>query len=239
MKDLNSSVQKQILNKLMFSENLKYSDLEKVIDNHDLFNYHLKELIAKGYIEKTDSVYSLTAGGRQYVSHMEEDGELQKQFKVGMFINVVRRNDKGNHELLLYKRLKHPHYGYTGSVSGKLKWGESLEDNLKRELDEELKIIPFEFELIGVERALFENENNEIAGDGVFFMIVVTKWQGEPAKTSNEGEYFWCEIDEILNLEKIFRSGFERGLPYLKSYLEDRDSFTQFIYENNSGKLKY
>lgn len=226
-------MQKTILNHLMFSDGFLYSDLHKLFDNHDLFNYHLKELQKKGYVKKEGQTYVLTTQGKQTVGFMEEDGQYQKQFKVGMFIDIIRKKDD-HHEMLLYKRLKHPHYGYSGAVTGKLHWGESLEENMQRELDEELGITANTHTVIGAVRELFSNKDGETVGDGIFYVIVVDTWTGKPSSSSNEGEYYWCDIDKILDLDKIFRSGFEKGLPHLRRYLENPTVYTPFIYENST-----
>jgi 8-oxo-dGTP pyrophosphatase MutT (NUDIX family) len=114
-----------------------------------------------------------------------------------------------------------------------------MQSNLERELQEELQIVPKEFANIGVVREVFRNEQGEKVGDGVFFVIVVTKWEGEPAEKSEEGEYFWCDIDKIMSLEKIFRTGFERGLPKLKEYLQNPKKFSSYIFENDFDNLGF
>jgi ADP-ribose pyrophosphatase YjhB (NUDIX family)/predicted transcriptional regulator len=238
MKDTLPEMQLKLLNKLMFSSGSKYSELEQITDNHDLFNYHLKELQTKELLTKDSNLYQLTEKGRQLVALMEEDGELQQQIKAGIFIDLIRYKD-GKPQLLLYKRLKHPHYGYSGAVTGKLKWGTSLEENLKREMDEELGVVPLEYKIIGAVRELFRNEQLTVVGDGVYFVIVVTKWQGEPRESGLEGEYYWYDIDRILELDKIFRSGFILGLPHLYNFLKDPDHNTPYVIENGSDGLKY
>jgi DNA-binding HxlR family transcriptional regulator len=95
----------KILNELMFKESTTYGELEKITDNHNLFNYHLKELQTKGLIEKQGKRYALSLEGRKVVALMEEDGKYQKQIKVSMFIDIIREVD-GKHQMLLYKRLK-------------------------------------------------------------------------------------------------------------------------------------
>lgn len=228
----------RILNKLMFVEKISYSELEKVTSNHDLFNYHLKELLKSEFITKEDKNYSLTAKGRQFVSLMEEDGALQKQFKVGMFINVVRK-EKGTYQLLLHKRLKHPHYGYIGAVTGKLKWGQNLEQNMRRELMEEIGMEVKKYSILGVVREIFLDPQSKVSGDGVFFVIVVEEWEGEIRSKSEEGEYFWHDIDKILELDKIFRKGFEQGIPKIMAFLGDRTKFSQYVIENGTDALEY
>jgi ADP-ribose pyrophosphatase YjhB (NUDIX family) len=238
MEDIRADLPKQLLTKLMFVTGCKYSELEKVTDNHDLFNYHLKELQHKGLVVKNGTLYQLTEKGRQAVALMEEDGELQRQIKVGLFIDLVRK-ENGKDQMLLHKRLKHPHYGYSGAVTGKLKWGQTLEENLRRELMEELQVTPVHFKLIGSVRELFRNEDQDIVGDGVYFVYIVDEWVGEISYQSIEGEYYWHDIDRILELDKIFRTGFEKGLPYLNHYLAHPDQPGQYVFENGSEGLKY
>jgi len=227
-----------ILNKLMFVPSATYGELHAVTGNHDLFNYHLRELVNRGLVAKEKSTYSLTGQGRQQVALMEEDGKYQKQFKVGMFIDLFRKY-KGKWQMYLYKRLKHPHYGYIGDITGKLKWGESLEDNLKRELQEELDIVPTKYDIAGMNRNLFRNETGEVVGDGVFISFYVTEWTGEPQSKNIEGEYFWHDIDDILNLEPIFREGLEFGIPKKLAYLEKTEKLIPFIVEQGADQLKY
>ena len=227
-----------LLKKLMFASSLTYSELHKITDNHDLFNYHLRELVTKGLVQKKESKYSLTQPGRQQVALMEEDGMYQEQFKVSMFINIFRQH-RGKWQMYLHRRKKHPHYDYIGAVTGKLHWGQSLEDNLKRELEEELTIVPINYDLVGVHREIFHDEAGAEVGDGVFFVISVTKWEGNPIKMNIEGEYFWCNIDEILKLDKIFRKAFATWIPFHKKYLENPAKFKQQVIEQGQDRLGF
>lgn len=228
----------KILNTLMFKEETLYSELEKITDNHDLFNYHLKDLINKGLVEKENNKYRLSISGRQTVALMEEDGKYQKQYKVGMFINLIRKVN-GKKQILLYRRLKHPHFGYVGSVSCKLTWGSSLTENLKRELFEELGIELVKYEIIGVNHELFQNEKGELVGDGIFFVSVVTEWKGEPAEKSIEGDYFWCDIDNVFEVENLFKESMQQRIPEILKYLENPDTYQRFVFENGFEKCNF
>ncbi|MBN1618123.1 NUDIX domain-containing protein [Candidatus Dojkabacteria bacterium] len=233
-----SKMQIEIMRKMMFSGELLYSKIHEVTENHDLFNYHLRELVKNGYLEKNQKSYSLTKKGKQFVSNMEEDGTLQQQFKVGMFITLVREK-RGKYQMLLFKRLKHPHFGYIGSVTGKLKWGQSIEDNAIREVKEELNIDVSKVKIVGVDREIFRDKDMNPVGDGVFFDVVIEEWSGTISEKSVEGEYFWYDIDKILELDRIFSKGFELGLPHLRRYLKDRKNYMPYIVENGTEGLDY
>ena len=57
--------QMNILRELMFHKNMSYTTLSEACKDHDLFNYHLKELSNKGYILKNNRGYALTDQGKE------------------------------------------------------------------------------------------------------------------------------------------------------------------------------
>ncbi|MBD3329672.1 NUDIX domain-containing protein [Candidatus Dojkabacteria bacterium] len=232
--EIKNKTQIAIIHKLMFVQKLKYSELHEVTDNHDLFNYHLKELQKKGLILKKDSQYLLSEKGRQFVHHMEEDKTIQAKFKVGLWMDVLREH-KGHWQMLLHRRLKHPQYGWIGSVTSKIQYGSPIADNITRELKEEINITPQKFDVLGAVRCFFKDKEDKVVGDGVFYSIAIPDWTGELRFKNIEGEYFWYDIDKILELDKIFRTGFELGLPHLNKYLKKPDSYTPYLIEMTSS----
>lgn len=231
---IENNTQLSILNRLMFAEKLKYSEIHEVTDNHDLFNYHLKQLVKKDYVKKQGSIYSLSEKGRQFVHHMEEDKTIQGKFKVGLWMDVLRKH-KGKWQMLLHKRLKHPQYGWIGSVTCKLGYGERMDESIERELMEEIQIKPLKINKLGVVRCFFRDKTEKMVGDGVFYCIAVPKWEGNIRYKNIEGEFFWHDIDKILELDKIFRTGFELGLPHLNRFLKSPKNYTPYIIEMTSS----
>ena len=148
MKQLHD-IQIQILKNLLFSASLKYYQLKpnKELENNK-FNFHLNRLIDCGYITKRNQYYELTNTGKEYANRIGTDTHLRLQGKISVVVIITRNKDT---ETLIYTRLKHPFYGCQGHLSGKVYWGETLDDAAKRELKEETNL-----DLIDSERAALE-----------------------------------------------------------------------------------
>lgn len=98
-----------------------------------------------------------------------------------------------------------------GAINGK---GENLEDALKREMIEELGIVPVKFELLTDEDIPGLHKN-------ILKPFVVTSWQGEiPKFILDKKDPFpleWIEIDKALNVLPIEST--KKIIEVLKNYL--------------------
>ncbi len=237
--NLENQTQKDILRHMMWVSEIKYSDLHKHFEKHELFNYHLRELVAQGYLEKTGSMYKLTQTGRQKVSFMDEDGSVQQQFKVSMAAWVVREHE-GHWETIMFTRKKHPQLGWKSIITGKMKYGEPIEDCLKRELQEEVNIIPTKYSLIDVSRVFVKDEKGELRNDLILFSYVVTEWQNEPVLTGIEGEYFWQKIDTFeKEVSPTFEFGYSFWLQGIRKYLKSPTTYTPVVWHINPDRMAY
>ena len=93
--------------------------------------------------------------------------------------------------------------------------GETIEDTLARELEEELGVRPIRYEALGV----FDEPNPRDHGEARYHVFVVYEWMGEPTNCGDEHlKIQWFHVDELhginLALEKYleFFSQFERGI---------------------------
>jgi len=94
--------------------------------------------------------------------------------------------------------------------------------------------------MIGAVRTRAYGEKDQIANDGIYFVFVIDKWSGEIPGKNTEGEFYWHDIDKILELDKIFREGFETGLPYLKRYLDMKDKKDfQYVLDIETKSVKF
>jgi predicted transcriptional regulator len=116
-----SPIQNDIVALLKNAHRLRYGELktDKTLDN-DLFNYHLQQLVKKGYIEKSDSGYYLSLKGVHYVA--DANVFFPKDHSFHLFkmnvITIVSRVEKGETQILNQIRRSHPSYGSVGVMGG-------------------------------------------------------------------------------------------------------------------------
>lgn len=127
--EIDHHAQLTILRELLFHPEAHFGELNKTGLTNDHFTFHLKRLIDKGLIEKTDEVYKLTPMGLEIAGRLDvKNLEFIKQPKVGVSICVTRNNGR---ELLLGRRRKDPNRGQCGFYAQKVRFGESLFETAK------------------------------------------------------------------------------------------------------------
>ena len=126
-------IQITILQRLLYSDGLKYAQIKppKVVGSK--FTFHLSQLSKFGYITKNGILYKLTFLGKELANRMDLGDE---RVKVQAKISAIMACIKGD-QYLLYTRQKSPFYGYQGFPTGKVKYGEDIAMAAKRELKEE------------------------------------------------------------------------------------------------------
>jgi 8-oxo-dGTP diphosphatase len=87
------------------------------------------------------------------------------------------------------------------AIGGRVEQGESVEDALMREAQEEVGVTPTRFRLIATVR----ERQPEIYGDMLHHVYAVTRWQGgEPANVCDEHtELKWFSVSEMRLLTNI------------------------------------
>ena len=100
-------IQRSILYHLALADSLRVSQLNPDIWENKLFSYHLKKVVAAGYVKKQeDGTYTLTSEGRRLGLRAVqlENTDLSKPHSV-LFLVVRRATDQA---WLLYRRSAHP-----------------------------------------------------------------------------------------------------------------------------------
>jgi 8-oxo-dGTP pyrophosphatase MutT (NUDIX family) len=91
--------------------------------------------------------------------------------------------------------------GHWDTIGGRVEDGESLEEALIREVQEEVGVTPTQFRLIATVR----ERQPDIYGDALHHVYAVTGWQGgEPANVCDEHtELKWFGVNDMLLLTNI------------------------------------
>lgn len=101
---------------------------------------------------------------------------------------ILRRND----EVLLAMKKRGFGAGLWNGVGGKIDPGETVEQAMVRECQEEIGVTPIQFEKVAIHDFRFEDGNNDM----LVHAYLGTVWEGEPVETEEMAPQ-WFSIDDI------------------------------------------
>lgn len=233
MKQLHD-IQLQILKKLLFAKQMRYSELKPDAEmENNQFDFHLDKLIAGKFIAKIENRYELTNSGKEYANRMDTDHNVVPlQSKISVFICPTRKV-KGQTQFLIYTRLKQPFYGCQGFMSGKVRYGETIIAGAKRELSEETGLAG-KPQLVSIRHYLvFDKNSHQLVEDKFMFFCWVKNPSGNLV-TNNEGKYEWVKEKDLPSYVTYhFESyaAFERDLKEIKDFA-GQVKFTELLHES-------
>ncbi len=214
----------EILRYLLFYPASRFSEINKTKLDTDKFNYHLKTLIKQKLVEKIDNKYFLTLKGKEFSNTMDTDSKIvEKQPKVSVLI-VPAIKEKGIIKYIVQKRLKEPYFGYIGFMTGKVRFGETIEETCKRELNEEMNLTA-DFKYRYLLHEMVYDKKGSILEDKFFNVVEAFNITGE-LKNIEGGENFYVNKDEFLKLNPVYHNEFD----IFKWYLEERSDFIEQKY---------
>lgn len=196
-----------ILRHLLFSPSAGFAQLQKDTNlTSDHFNFHIKKLLERGYVEKHAEKYTLTPAGKEYANRLDTDeNEIERQPKVSVVL-VVERQHNGRREFLCQQRLKQPYFGFWGRLGGKVRWGESFEEAAERELLEETNLrATFTYKMLFRKRD-YKKESGELLEDKAFVIMYTNDASGELMVDFEGGHNEWLTQDEFVAKDKTFES---------------------------------
>jgi ADP-ribose pyrophosphatase YjhB (NUDIX family) len=199
--------QKELLKKLTLSKNhLKFNELLLKGLTSEHMNYHLKQLISLKLAKKENDKYLLTNKGKDYTDSLEDDIKTEeKQPKTSIIVRAVRTNKDGGQEQLVCKRLRHPYYGKVGRITGKVRFGEKLEDTVKRELYEETGLETESINLLRIYRKLRFDKDNNTVQDVFFYIFGIKNLKGNLIEKSQFQENFWITKEEYKKRNDFYK----------------------------------
>jgi ADP-ribose pyrophosphatase YjhB (NUDIX family) len=189
-----------ILQKLMYSDGLKYSEIKPNQMEGSSFVFHLNKLLKDGYVAKKNEKYVLTENGKEMANRMDlGDKKVKDQAKVSVIV-VCQKGSGDSKRYLLYTRLKSPFYSFQGFPTGKVKKGESILSAAERELNEETGLIGNP-KLFAVIHSRIYSQDKHLLEDKIFFACKFINPKGRLVG-GPEGIYDWVDSKKVWNYLK-------------------------------------
>ena len=129
---------------------------------------------------------------------------MERQAKLGVAIHAIRKVN-GKTEYLVHHRLKEPFYGWYGSHSGKIRWGETPIQTAKREFLEESGLTG-KFTLKGIVHYHHFHKDGRLLEDKYFWAYRVDNVKGKIKEKVPEGENIWMTEKDYRKLKNVFAS---------------------------------
>lgn len=196
------AAQMKILRELLLHHYCTFGELTRAtMLTTDHVTFHIKKLVELGYVAKVPKEYGkyqLTRRGKEYANRMDTDAyEIEKQPK--LTVDLAIENADG--EFIIQERTKHPFYGYHGFPTGKIRWGETMEQAGARELLEETGLTA-DLRVVGVYHKLDYDTNGGLLEDKYMCLIHGTNPRGTllPKTESHMNE--WMTPQSYKELEK-------------------------------------
>ena len=194
-------IQLSILRQMLKNDQARYSDLKPKGVESNLFMYHLKQLIREGLVEKQDKVYLLTRVGKRFADRATlETMKIRVQPKIVCVLCVHRADGKW----LVMRRKHQPFIDYTGFPSGKMHFGETLQQAADRELTDKAGLVDVPLRLRGNIVMRF-TENGEIVNHIISYIF--TGEVGPNIDAGIDSEYFKTSFGDKAELftERAFK----------------------------------
>lgn len=188
-------LQKILLKRLLDKNNQRYASLAHGYDYDDNVVFHLKQLLSKGLIAKSNGAYIITAKGVKAITQFDLPDLADTGFKT-FFVGFVCEHQ------IKYLIKEHPAgpVNFYNLPSGKPHFGESIEDALVRTFAacSGAVLDPSAFSFRSLHLKTVKTSDGEVLFDDAFTIYdvrVPKDTQFRLAKT-----VFWADKDEIARL---------------------------------------
>jgi len=214
----------------------RFSDLNAKNLPSDHFNYHLKYLLDREYIEKKNSLYYITFRGKKLMSDIDLKGKKYDLFRFSVTVNVIKEID-GKKYILIQKRKRHPYIDDVNTIAGKVKQGESVKDAAIRKFNEETGLNISDVTILGTFRKIREDKEGNLIEDVVYTVCYSENSTGKLQEKNDWGEHRWCDIDEFLEIQQK-NTDFGKYDKEVMLRIRDKD-FNTFYFEQVAQIDKY
>lgn len=185
-------IQKKIIKRLLEKKEARYSELKDEKIEGNLFSYHLKGLLRKGYIIHKKELYSLSSEGKHLVSRLSLEN-LDERIQPVIVTTIIIQKKDG--EYLLYRRKKEPFFDHVCFPYGKIHLDEPIEEAAERELREKTGYTTKLNHRGDVYMTV--HDKNELISQTLHHIFTGSKLKEEIIKECPGGECFWGSLDEV------------------------------------------
>jgi ADP-ribose pyrophosphatase YjhB (NUDIX family) len=188
-----------IIRNLSLRPEARFNDLliEGLGSEH--MNYHLQKLVELNLVEKVKNRYKLTDKGKDYSNLLDDNIEIiEKQPKSSVLLRVVQKRpgtDEAEH--LVCRRLRQPYFGKVGRLTGKVRFGETLEQAALRELYEETGLKAKNIMLESIYHKVRHRPDSTTAQDVIFYVFFIRDVCGTFINKTPYQENFWLTQKEL------------------------------------------
>lgn len=228
------NAQIKILRELLFLPTAHFAALQRATGlDSDHVKFHIKRLVALGYVTKIADGYVLSIKGKEYANKLDTDaGVIERQPKVAVLL-VVERQHHNEKQYLLQQRLKHPYYGFWGAPTGKVRWAESVIGAAARELAEETGLHgTFVHRGVYHERVR-HSQTNEIVEDKLFHLMFCDAVSGTMIEEFEGGKNAWRTREEMESEPKKYKSFMHE----MTACIDGHGELTEVIYEYDATEF--
>lgn len=224
---IDHAIQKDIVRTLVTSSSARFSELKPKRIESNLFMYHLNQLVMRGVVLKDNASYSLTKTGKAFVDRVNLDKLVFRiQPKILTILTVKSKNGKW----LLLERTHEPHMNRVGFPSGKIHFGEELQDAANRELLEKTGLVDLTLKLRGnVVMRFIDTATSQVMNHIIGYVFYAEISDMPELNPANEyWRSFWGDESQLLK-GNVFK-----GHKDILNLLSDKKQFiSYFDYESD------
>jgi len=191
------TLQKLLITRLVTQNGLSYSALTKGYDAEDNIVFHLKQLVSKGFFEKKQDKYFLTAAGISTLNTFQKTDLQDNPFKM-TFVGFICSCETTF--LLKAHKSDSPFYNLP---SGSPLFGENLQTALSRIFYDisGINVAYEDFIFDSLHMKTVRTTTGETFFDDAFVVYQVEISESQKDKMLSNQDYVWLHKDEIANLE--------------------------------------
>lgn len=195
-------IQVNIIRRLSANSPLKFSELHDTTLPNNIFAYHLKQLVSRGYVKRNEQGhYEPTRKALKTLSY--SDTTMNRRAKSPLLLTMLYIQDSEGKILLTCRKMQ-PFPGYYGLPSGVVHADERIEDAARRELAEKTGIRssrPIEY-IGALDFRYLHSETNDIFVHAVAFVYkhIISN---DTLQKLGEGDYIWSKLDHSCILPEV------------------------------------